>query len=48
MANEVMKKEKPTMTTTVFGRSVRNATPHAALTALCPLWKNGERICGPW
>ena len=30
IANEVMKNEKPTMTTTVFGRSVKNATPAAA------------------
>ena len=29
-ANDVMKNENPTMTTTVFGRSVRNATPAAA------------------
>jgi hypothetical protein len=30
IANEVMKKENPTMTTTVFGRPVRNATAAAA------------------
>ena len=30
IANDVMKKENPTMTTTVFGMSVRNATPAAA------------------
>jgi hypothetical protein len=30
IANEVMKNEKPTMTTTVFGMSVKNATPAAA------------------
>src|SRR5260221_3201593 len=30
IANEVMKNEKPTMTTTVFGMPVRNATPAAA------------------
>src|ERR1700726_1323759 len=30
IANEVMKKEKPTMTTTVFGVLVRNPTPAAA------------------
>jgi hypothetical protein len=30
IANEVMKKENPTMTTTVFGTSVRNPTPAAA------------------
>jgi hypothetical protein len=32
----VMKNEKPTMTTTVFGMSVRNATP-----AACESWHVG-------
>ena len=36
IAKEVMKNEKPTMTTTVFGMSVRNATP-----AACESWHVG-------
>src|SRR5215470_16614568 len=50
IANEVMKNEKPTMTTTVLGMSVRNATPAAANrmnTAMpaYPPMASGRRPC---